>query len=100
MLQICNSNGRWTAVCDYSWACRESSVACKHLGYSNAGILNIVIMITIYACILQWHNILIMEGPGRSLDSALTHIAALLQPVCLVAVVVHPSETIRITVTH
>ena len=33
MLQMCDSKGRWTAVCDYSWGCSESQVACKQLGF-------------------------------------------------------------------
>lgn len=36
MLQMCYQ-GRWTAVCDYSWGCAESIVACRQLGYTNAG---------------------------------------------------------------
>ena len=42
MLQMCYQ-GRWTAVCDFSWGCAESVVACKQLGYTNAskqGIFN------------------------------------------------------------
>ena len=42
MLQICNSKGHWTAVCDYSFGCSEATVACKQLGYYNAGILLIL----------------------------------------------------------
>ena len=33
MVQLCNTNGGWEAVCDYSWDCRESMVACHQLGY-------------------------------------------------------------------
>ena len=35
MLQMCNSYGQWTAVCDYGWTQYHSIVACKQLGYSN-----------------------------------------------------------------
>ncbi|XP_019852408.1 PREDICTED: scavenger receptor cysteine-rich domain superfamily protein-like [Amphimedon queenslandica] len=34
MLQICDNNGRWTAVCGYRWRCSTSKVACKQLGYT------------------------------------------------------------------
>ena len=37
MLQICNSQGHWTAVCDYSFGCNEATVACRQLGYNSAG---------------------------------------------------------------
>ena len=33
MVQLCNSTGEWEAVCDYSWGCTESIVACRQLGY-------------------------------------------------------------------
>ncbi|XP_011405675.2 PREDICTED: scavenger receptor cysteine-rich domain superfamily protein-like [Amphimedon queenslandica] len=35
MVQMCRQ-GRWTAVCDFSWGCAESVVACRQLGYTNA----------------------------------------------------------------
>ena len=36
MLQICNNSSQvWEAVCDYSWSCSESIVACKQLGNTN-----------------------------------------------------------------
>ena len=34
MLQMCDSKGRWTAVCDYRWGCSISKVACRQLGFS------------------------------------------------------------------
>ena len=38
MVQLCNSTGSWEAVCDLFWDCAESVVACRQLGYNNAGI--------------------------------------------------------------
>ena len=35
MLQICDSTGHWTAVCDYYWRCNNAIVACRQLGYVN-----------------------------------------------------------------
>ena len=32
MLQICDSTGHWTAVCDYNWNCYNSHHACSDLG--------------------------------------------------------------------
>ena len=34
MLQICDSTGHWTAVCDYYWKCNNAVVACRQLGYN------------------------------------------------------------------
>ena len=34
MLQICDSTGHWTAVCDYGWDCENARVACNDLGYN------------------------------------------------------------------
>ena len=34
MLQICDSTGHWTAVCDYAWDCDSARVACNDLGYN------------------------------------------------------------------
>ena len=33
MVQLCNANGGWEAVCDYDWDCYEPVVACHQLGY-------------------------------------------------------------------
>ena len=35
MLQICDSTGHWTAVCDYYWSCNNAIVACRQLGYND-----------------------------------------------------------------
>lgn len=35
-LEIC-VNGVWGSVCDYYWDQSDAYVACKQLGYSNAG---------------------------------------------------------------
>ena len=35
MLQICDNNAKWTAVCDYNWQCNHAVIACKQLGFSN-----------------------------------------------------------------
>ena len=40
MVQMCNNStgsASWEAVCDYYWGCYESVIACRQLGYSNAG---------------------------------------------------------------
>ena len=34
MLQICDSTGNWTAVCDFYWKCNNAVVACRQLGYN------------------------------------------------------------------
>ena len=34
MLQMCDSTGHWTAVCDYGWDCQNSRIACNDLGYN------------------------------------------------------------------
>ena len=36
-LEIC-INGVWGSICDYSWDQSDAYVACKQLGYSNAGV--------------------------------------------------------------
>ena len=35
MLQICDSNKKWTAVCGYNWTCNHAFVACKQLNFTN-----------------------------------------------------------------
>ena len=35
MLQICDSTGHWTAVCDYHWNCYSAHAACSDLGYND-----------------------------------------------------------------
>ena len=35
MLQICDSTGHWTAVCDYNWNCYSAHAACSDLGYND-----------------------------------------------------------------
>ena len=36
MLQICDSTGHWTAVCDYDWGCYNALAACNALGYNDS----------------------------------------------------------------
>ena len=45
MLQMCDSYGRWTAVCDYGWTNYHSIVACKQLGYNNSSKNNIFLLL-------------------------------------------------------
>ena len=57
MLQMCNSYGQWTAVCDYDWTQYHSIVACKQLGYSNPSKYSfntssiIYYLFSIYSCL-------------------------------------------------
>ena len=52
MLQICDSNGNWTAVCDYGWSCNHAIIACKQLGYTNPSKVKLYII-----CIYNTINI-------------------------------------------
>lgn len=69
MLQMCDSNGRWTAVCGYGWRCSTSKVACKQLGYTGNSKYT---QSLIYIAILQMFNIKLVLGHG--LFSDLDHI--------------------------
>ena len=45
MLQICDSTGHWTAVCDYGWDCDSANAACNDLGYNSTSKCEFVIQI-------------------------------------------------------
>ena len=36
-LQVCDSFGQWSQVCDHGWSQEDALVACRSMGFSNLG---------------------------------------------------------------
>ena len=72
MLQICDSTGHWTAVCDYYWGCNNAIVACRQLGFNDFSKNIDNINGILYYFSLQAQNTATIGNRGQKLD--LVHI--------------------------
>ena len=38
LVEMCNSKGVWSPVCDINWTLQDATVVCRELGYTSPGV--------------------------------------------------------------